>query len=96
LQRESILYEFYLKVGIVLIWAKFLTANVARLGGIGLAIAVIEILFSIAFVSFFSPWFKLPEKLKSLSRCEWASGERRQPMAQRARSTQKKKKLDMR
>jgi uncharacterized integral membrane protein (TIGR00698 family) len=59
-------YEFFLKVGIVLMGARFLITDVARLGGIGLAIVVIEILFSIAFVSLFSRIFHLPEKLGSL------------------------------
>lgn len=59
-------YEFFLKVGIVLMGARFLITDVARLGGIGLAIVVIEILFSIAFVSLISRLFRLPEKLGSL------------------------------
>ncbi len=59
-------YEFFLKVGIVLMGARFLISDVVRLGGIGLAIVVVEILFSIAFVSVFSRVFRLPEKLGSL------------------------------
>ncbi|MGA2762193.1 MAG: putative sulfate exporter family transporter [Spirochaetia bacterium] len=59
-------YEFFLKVGIVLMGARFLITDVARLGGIGLAIVVVEILFSIVFVSLFSRFFRLPEKLGSL------------------------------
>jgi uncharacterized integral membrane protein (TIGR00698 family) len=59
-------YEFFLKVGIVLMGARFLVTDVARLGGIGLAMVVIEILFSIAFVTLFARWFRLPEKLGSL------------------------------
>ncbi|MGA2615692.1 MAG: putative sulfate exporter family transporter [Spirochaetia bacterium] len=59
-------YEFFLKVGIVLMGTRFLITDVARLGGIGLAIVVVEILFSIAFVSIFSRFFGLPEKLGSL------------------------------
>ncbi|HUI69236.1 MAG TPA: putative sulfate exporter family transporter [Spirochaetia bacterium] len=59
-------YEFFLKVGIVLMGARFLITDVARLGGIGLAIVVIEILFSIGFVALFARWFRLPEKLGSL------------------------------
>jgi len=59
-------YEFFLKVGIVLMGARFLITDVARLGGIGLAIVVVEIAFSIAFVSMFSRLFGLPEKLGSL------------------------------
>ncbi len=59
-------YEFFLKVGIVLMGVRFLITDVARRGGIGLAIVVVEILFSIAFVSLFSRIFRLPEKLGSL------------------------------
>ncbi len=59
-------YEFFLKVGIVLMGARFLITDVARLGGIGLAIVVVEILFSIVFVSLFSRLFQLPQKMGSL------------------------------
>jgi uncharacterized integral membrane protein (TIGR00698 family) len=59
-------YEFFLKVGIVLMGARFLVTDVARLGGIGLAMVVVEILFSIAFVTLFARWFRLPQKLGSL------------------------------
>jgi len=59
-------YEFFLKVGIVLMGARFLVTDIARLGGIGLAMVVIEILFSIAFVSLVARWFRLPDKLGSL------------------------------
>ncbi|MGA2640369.1 MAG: putative sulfate exporter family transporter [Spirochaetia bacterium] len=59
-------YEFFLKVGIVLMGARFLVTDIARLGGIGLGMVVVEILFSIAFVSLFARWFRLPEKLGSL------------------------------
>ena len=59
-------YEFFLKVGIVLMGARFLVTDVARLGGIGLAMVVVEILFSIAFVTLIARWFRLPEKLGSL------------------------------
>jgi uncharacterized integral membrane protein (TIGR00698 family) len=59
-------YEFFLKVGIVVMGARFLVTDVARLGGIGLAMVVVEILFSIAFVTLFARLFRLPEKLGSL------------------------------
>jgi uncharacterized integral membrane protein (TIGR00698 family) len=59
-------YEFFLKVGIVIMGARFLVTDVARLGGIGLAMVVVEILFSIAFVTLFARWFRLPDKLGSL------------------------------
>ncbi len=59
-------YEFFLKVGIVLMGARFLVTDVARLGGIGLAMVVVEILFSIVFVGLVSRLFRLPDKLGSL------------------------------
>ena len=59
-------YEFFLKVGIVLMGARFLVTDVARLGGIGLAMVVVEILFSIAFVGVVARLFRLPDKLGSL------------------------------
>jgi len=59
-------YEFFLKVGIVIMGARFLVTDVARLGGMGLAMVVVEILFSIAFVGLFAGWFRLPGKLGSL------------------------------
>jgi uncharacterized integral membrane protein (TIGR00698 family) len=59
-------YEFFLKVGIVIMGARFLVTDVARLGGIGLLMVVVEILFSIAFVTLFARWFRLPDKLGSL------------------------------
>ena len=59
-------YEFFLKVGIVLMGSRFLLTDVARLGGIGLGIVVVEILFSIAFVSLFARLFHLKPKLGSL------------------------------
>jgi uncharacterized integral membrane protein (TIGR00698 family) len=59
-------YEFFLKVGIVLMGARFLLTDIARLGGIGMAMVIVEILFSIAFVGLFARLFGLPEKLGSL------------------------------
>jgi uncharacterized integral membrane protein (TIGR00698 family) len=59
-------YEFFLKAGIVLMGARFLVTDIARLGGIGLAMVVVEILFSIAFVGLCARLFGLPEKLGSL------------------------------
>ncbi len=59
-------YEFFLKVGIVLMGARFLITDVLRLGAVGLAMVVVEILFSILFVSFVARLFKLPQKLGSL------------------------------
>ncbi|HTP60113.1 MAG TPA: putative sulfate exporter family transporter [Spirochaetia bacterium] len=59
-------YEFFLKVGIVLMGARFLVTDVARLGGMGLLMVVVEILFSIAFVGLVARLFRLPEKLGTL------------------------------
>ncbi len=59
-------YEFFLKVGIVLMGVRFLVTDIARLGGIGLAMVVVEILFSILFVGLFARIFKLPDKLGTL------------------------------
>ena len=59
-------YEFFLKVGIVLMGTRFLFTDVARLGGLGLAMVVVEILFSIAFVGLFARIFRLPDKLGTL------------------------------
>jgi uncharacterized integral membrane protein (TIGR00698 family) len=46
--------------------SRFLVTDVVRLGGIGLAMVVVEVLFSIAFVTLFSRWFGLSEKLGTL------------------------------
>jgi uncharacterized membrane protein YadS len=89
-------YEFFLKVGIVFMSAKFLITDVARLGGIGLAIVVVEVLFSIGFVNLFSGGSSFLKSEEAFSRWEWASAERRRSLAQRARSTQKRKKRHMR
>jgi uncharacterized integral membrane protein (TIGR00698 family) len=59
-------YEFFLKVGIVLMGTRFLFTDVARLGGLGLGMVVVEILFSIAFVGLFARIFRLQDKLGTL------------------------------
>jgi uncharacterized integral membrane protein (TIGR00698 family) len=59
-------YEFFLKVGIVLMGARFLLTDVARLGGMGLLMVVVEILFSIAFVGLVARLFRLDDKLGTL------------------------------
>src|SRR5499426_4037259 len=41
-------YEFWLKTGIVLLGARFLLGDVARLGGVSLACVVLELAVSIA------------------------------------------------
>jgi uncharacterized integral membrane protein (TIGR00698 family) len=59
-------YEFWLKLGIVLLGARFVLADVLKLGGISLALVVIEITLSLALMTFLGKLFKLKPKLISL------------------------------
>jgi uncharacterized integral membrane protein (TIGR00698 family) len=59
-------YEFWLKLGIVLFGARFVLADVLKLGGISLALVVIEITLSLALMTFLGRLFKLKPKLISL------------------------------
>src|ERR1700677_2872396 len=59
-------YEFWLKLGIVLLGARFILADVLKLGGISLALVVIEITLSLALMTFLGKLFKLKPKLISL------------------------------
>ncbi len=59
-------YEFWLKSGIVLLGARFLLGDVARLGAVSLTLVVIELGLSIAFMTLLGRIFKLSPKLTSL------------------------------
>lgn len=59
-------YEFFLKAGIVLLGARFLLGDVAKLGGISLLLVAVELLLSIAFMSVLGKLFGLNPKLTSL------------------------------
>jgi uncharacterized integral membrane protein (TIGR00698 family) len=59
-------YEFWLKVGIVLLGSRFLLGDIAKLGGVSLALVAIEITGAIAFMTFLGRAFKLKPKLTSL------------------------------
>lgn len=59
-------YEFWLKLGIVLLGSRFLLGDVAKLGGISLALVVIEITGAIAFMTWLGRAFGLRPKLTSL------------------------------
>src|SRR5271154_6605777 len=59
-------YEFWLKLGIVLLGARFVLADVLKLGSISLALVVIEITLSLALMTFLGRLFKLKPKLTSL------------------------------
>jgi len=59
-------YEFWLKVGIVLLGARFLLGDVLKLGGVSLALVAIEIAGAIAFMTFLGRIFHLKPKLTTL------------------------------
>ena len=56
-------YEFWLKVGIVLLGARFLVGDVLRLGGISLVLVFIEIALSLTFMTLLSRALGLRPKL---------------------------------
>ncbi len=59
-------YEFWLKTGIVLLGARFLLADVLRLGAVSLTLVLIELILSIGFMTLLGRIFKLGPKLTSL------------------------------
>ncbi len=59
-------YEFWLKLGIVLLGARFVLADVLKLGGISLALVVVEITLSLILMTALGKLFKLKPKLISL------------------------------
>jgi uncharacterized integral membrane protein (TIGR00698 family) len=59
-------YEFWLKVGIVLLGARFLLGDVLKLGGVSLALVAIELVVAIVVVTTLGNAFHLKPKLISL------------------------------
>jgi uncharacterized integral membrane protein (TIGR00698 family) len=59
-------YEFWLKVGIVLLGARFLIGDVLRLGGLSLTLVLVEVALSLTFMTLLGRWFGLRPKLTSL------------------------------
>ena len=59
-------YEFWLKAGIVLLGARFLLGDVAKLGGVSLGLVAIEITGAIAFMTLLGRLFNLRPKLTTL------------------------------
>ena len=59
-------YEFWLKAGIVLLGVRFLIGDVLKLGGISLVLVAIELVVSIAVMTWLGRKFKLKPKLISL------------------------------
>ena len=59
-------YELWLKLGIVLVGAKFLIGDVLHLGGMSLVLVFIELALSLTVMTFLGKIFGLPPKLTSL------------------------------
>ena len=59
-------YEFWLKVGIVLLGARFVLADVLKLGGVSLALVIVEISLSLLLMHALGRAFHLTPKLTSL------------------------------
>jgi uncharacterized integral membrane protein (TIGR00698 family) len=59
-------YEFWLKVGIVLLGSRFLLGDVLRLGGVSLALVCGELIVAISFMTWLGRAFGLRPKLISL------------------------------
>jgi uncharacterized integral membrane protein (TIGR00698 family) len=59
-------YELWLKLGIVLVGAKFLLQDVAHIGGMSLVLVFFELIFSLTVMTLLGRIFKLPPKLTSL------------------------------
>ncbi len=59
-------YEFWLKLGIVLLGARFVLADILKLGGISLALVIVEITLSLTLMTFLGKLFGLKPKLTSL------------------------------
>jgi uncharacterized integral membrane protein (TIGR00698 family) len=59
-------YEFFLKLGIVLLGVRFLLGDVLKLGGISLVAVVLELTISIVLMTWLGNAFKLTPKLTSL------------------------------
>jgi uncharacterized integral membrane protein (TIGR00698 family) len=59
-------YELWLKLGIVLVGAKFLLGDVLHIGGMSLVLVAIELILSLSVMTLLGRLFKLPPKLTSL------------------------------
>ncbi|MEO6982345.1 MAG: putative sulfate exporter family transporter [Edaphobacter sp.] len=59
-------YELWLKLGIVLVGAKFLLQDVLHIGGLSLALVAVELILSLSVMTLLGRIFKLPPKLTSL------------------------------
>ncbi len=59
-------YELWLKLGIVLVGAKFLFADMLHLGGLSMLLVIVELALSLTVMTLLGRLFKLPPKLTSL------------------------------
>jgi uncharacterized integral membrane protein (TIGR00698 family) len=59
-------YEFWLKAGIVLLGARFVLGDVIKLGGVALALVIVEIAVSLVFMTWLGRAFGLTPKLTTL------------------------------
>ena len=59
-------YELWLKLGIVLVGAKFVLGDVLHIGGMSLVLVFIELALSLTVMTFLGKFFGLPPKLTSL------------------------------
>ena len=59
-------YELWLKLGIVLVGARFLLQDILHIGGLSLALVAVELVLSLSVMTLLGRIFKLPPKLTSL------------------------------
>ncbi len=59
-------YELWLKLGIVLVGARFLLQDVLHIGGLSLLLVAIELILSLSMMTLLGRIFRLPPKLTSL------------------------------
>jgi uncharacterized integral membrane protein (TIGR00698 family) len=59
-------YELWLKLGIVLVGARFLLQDVLHIGGLSLLLVAVELVLSLSVMTLLGRIFKLPPKLTSL------------------------------
>lgn len=65
-RRGVATYEFWLKTGIVLLGARFILGDIARMGGISLLLVFLELALSLTFMTYLGRGFKLSPKLVTL------------------------------
>lgn len=59
-------YELWLKLGIILVGARFLLQDVLHIGGLSLGLVAVELILSLSVMTLLGRIFKLPPKLTSL------------------------------